>query len=53
MRGRGSAGGRLWGRCSAGVRLRGMGRGNDAKTAFRDIVKMIKNHGQGQYNGKF
>ena len=41
------------GRGSAGTRLRGMGRGNDAKTALRVIVKMIENHGQGQYNGKF
>ena len=34
-----------------------MGRGNDAKTALRVIketkLKMIENHGQGQYNGKF
>ena len=53
--GRGSAGARLWGigRGSAGARYRGMGRGNDAKTALshkKIQVKIIENHGQGQYN---
>ena len=44
------------GKGSAGARLRGMGRGNDAKTALshkKIQVKMIENHGQGRYNGKF
>ena len=54
--GRGSAGTRLWGRGSAGARVRGMGRGNDAKIALshkRNQVKIVENHGQGKYRGKF
>ena len=36
--------------------MRGMGRGNDAKIALshkRNQVKIVENHGQGKYRGKF